>query len=78
MTNIINFFTNNYQTICTALCAVILVASLIVKLTPTVKDNKLLEGLIDILDRLSVVKTAKDKKYIDFAKEVLGEKEEEQ
>lgn len=71
MANIINWVVSNIGNICSAICSVILISSIIVKLTPSTKDNELLHKLISILDKFSVVKTYDDKKYIEEAKRHL-------
>lgn len=68
MANIINWIIANIGSICTIICSVILVSSLIVKLTPSTKDNEVLGKIISFLDKFSIAKTADDKKYIDDAK----------
>ena len=73
MTNVITWFSENIGTICTVICSVILVASLIVKFTPSTKDNEVLRNIIDVLDKLSIAKTADDKKAIEDAKENVKE-----
>lgn len=52
-------------------CVVILVCSLIVKLTPSVKDNEFLSKIISFMDKFSIAQTADNKKYIDDAKRNL-------
>lgn len=73
MTNVITWFSENIGTICTVICSVILVASLIVKFTPSAKDNEVLRNIINVLDKLSIAKTADDKKAIEDAKENVKE-----
>lgn len=73
MTNVITWFSENIGTICTVICSVILVASLIVKFTPSTKDNEVLRNVINVLDKLSIAKTADDKKAIEDAKENVKE-----
>lgn len=73
MINVITWFSENIGTICTVICSVILVASLIVKFTPSTKDNEILRNIINVLDKLSIAKTADDKKAIEDAKENVKE-----
>ena len=68
MANIINWIISNIGNICTIICSVILVSSVIVKLTPSTKDNEVLGKIINFLDNFSIAKTADDKKYIEDAK----------
>ncbi len=71
MTDIINWIRDNIGNICTIICSVILVSSVIVKITPSTKDNEVLGKIINFLDKFSVAKTADDKKAIENAKENL-------
>lgn len=73
MANVINWFSENIGNICTVICSVILVASLIVKFTPSTKDNEMMRNIINVLDKLSIAKTADDKKAIEDAKENVKE-----
>ncbi len=73
MADIWNWIVANLGRICTGVCFVILIASLIVKLTPTTKDDSFLRKAIKVIDHLSLAKTADDKKYIEDAKKNLGE-----
>ncbi|NBK22025.1 MAG: hypothetical protein EOM68_08370 [Spirochaetia bacterium] len=68
MASIINWIMANIENICTVICGIILVSSLIIKLTPSTKDNEVLNKIITFLDRFSIAKTADDKKYIEDAK----------
>ena len=69
MANIINWIITNLGDICTIICAFIFFCSLIVKLTPSTKDNEILSKIIGFLDKFSIAKTADDKKCIQEAKE---------
>lgn len=66
-----NWIVNNWAYILSAICGVIVVASIIVKLTPTTKDDSVLGKVIGFIDHFSIVKTANDKKLIEIAKETL-------
>lgn len=68
MANIISWIMDNLGNICTVLCGFIMVSSLIVKLTPSTKDNEVLGKIITVLDKFSIAKTADDKKCIEDAK----------
>ncbi|MBQ3317957.1 MAG: hypothetical protein IJG69_08480 [Spirochaetales bacterium] len=71
MEDIIKWITANIGTVCTIICAFILLCSIIVKVTPTTKDEEFLGKLIKFLDHFSIAKTANDKKYIEDAKKNL-------
>lgn len=73
MADIFNWIGTHIGDICTGLCVVVLASSIIVKLTPTTKDDSFLRKVIKILDYFSLAKTADDKKYIEDAKKHLGE-----
>jgi len=68
--NIINWIVTNWAYILSGFCGLIIVASVIVKLTPSTKDDGVVEKIIDFLDHFSIVKTARDKQMIEIAKEI--------
>lgn len=68
MAEIINWIITHIGDICTVVCSVILVSSIIVRLTPSTKDNEFLGKVIDFLDRFSIAQTADNRKYIEDAK----------
>ena len=59
------------------LIAVVFVASVVVKFTPSVKDNKFLSWLIRILDKLSVAQTADNREILRIAGDNAEGKKEE-
>lgn len=65
----------NWEYIVSVFCGVVAVASIIVKITPTTKDDSVLGKILKILDHFSIVKTANDKKLIEIAKENIKEGE---
>lgn len=71
MAGIISWIGENLGSICTLACALIFLSSIVVRLTPSVKDNEVLYRIISILDRFSVAKTADDRKCIEDAKRNL-------
>ena len=72
----IDFIKANWSYICTGLFGLVVVASVIVKMTPNTKDEGVLAKIVSILDHFSVAKTARDKKLIEVAEDVLNEKKE--
>ena len=66
-----NWIVTNLPYILSALFGVIVVASIIVKLTPTTKDDSFLGKVIAFIDNFSIAKTANDKKLIEIAKDNL-------
>lgn len=75
MANIISWITEHWQDIASGICVVILFSSVIVKLTPSTKDNQFLGKIIDFLDRFSIAQTTDNKKYIEDAKSNIGANE---
>ena len=59
------------------LIAVVFVASVVVKFTPSVKDNTFLSWLIRILDKLSVAQTADNREILRIAGDNAEGKKEE-
>lgn len=62
MNNIINYFIAHWSDIITALGGIIIAARVIVKLTPTPKDDSALEAVVDFLKHLGLV--IKDKSQV--------------
>ena len=68
MKDIINWIVANWAYIVSAIAGVIFVASIIVKLTPTQKDDSVVKKIIDFLGHLSIFNTKEDQELIDRAK----------
>lgn len=71
MADFFNWIVNHIKDIASIACVVVLVSSLIVKLTPSVKDNDFLKKVINFFDKFSIAQTAENKKYIEDAKRNL-------
>lgn len=56
---------NNVDSVFAIIGGVVSVASIIVKLTPTTKDDSVLEKVINFLDYFSVVNTKKNQEKLD-------------
>ncbi len=65
MLNVINFIQTHYQDILAIIGAIVSIATIIVKITPTEKDDAILTKIINILSKLSLVNTKTDQKIID-------------
>lgn len=68
MTEVISFIQNHWDELLAIIGGVVSVASIIVKLTPTTKDDSVLNTIINFLAKLSIVNTSLDQKKIDNAK----------
>ena len=68
-----NWIVTNWSYILSAFFGVVVVASIIVKLTPTTKDDSILGKVIAFIDHFSLAKTANDKELINIAKDNLKE-----
>ncbi len=68
MTEVISFIQNHWDELLAIIGGVVSVASIIVKLTPTTKDDNVLNTIINFLAKLSIVNTSLDQKKIDNAK----------
>lgn len=60
-----DIITANAETIFAWVGAIVSCASIIVKLTPTTKDDTVLEKVINFLDYFSVVNTKKNQEKLD-------------
>lgn len=61
----IDYITNNAETILAWIGGIVSCASIIVKLTPTTKDDSVLEKIINVLDYFSVFNTKKNQEKLD-------------
>lgn len=62
------FIQNHYDELLAIIGGVVSIATIIVKLTPTDKDNKVLEKIINFLAKFSIINTKEDQKKINNAK----------
>lgn len=65
---VLTFIQNHYDELLAIIGGIVSVATIIVKLTPTDKDNKVLEKIINFLVKFSIVNTKEDQKKINNAK----------
>jgi hypothetical protein len=65
MEQIIAWIKDNYLTIAAIYGAVVALATIIVKMTPTTKDDSVLAWIIKAVDIFSTVNTKADQKKID-------------
>lgn len=68
MNEIINFLQHNYNNILAVIGGVVSTATIIVKITPTTKDDDILDKVINLLAKFSIINTKKDQEKIDNAK----------
>ena len=68
MNETINFIQNHYDELLAIIGGIISTASIIVKLTPTTKDDKILKYIIDFLAKFSIFNTKEDQEKINNAK----------
>lgn len=59
------FITTHGETILAWVGGIVSCASIIVKLTPTTKDDSVLEKVINVLDYFSIVNTKKNQEKLD-------------
>lgn len=71
--NIFVWIKENWAYIVSALAGVIFVSSIIVRLTPTTKDDSVMRKIINFLDHFSIFDTADNKELIERAKKTIGE-----
>ena len=65
---VLTFIQNHYDELLAIIGGVVSIATIIVKLTPTDKDNKVLEKIINFLAKFSIINTKEDQQKIDNAK----------
>lgn len=61
----LEYITTNAETILAWIGGIVSCASIIVKLTPTTKDDSILEKVINFLDYFSVFNTKKNQQKLD-------------
>lgn len=59
------FIINNVDTVFAWIGGIVSCASIIVKLTPTTKDDSVLEKVVNVLDYVSVFNTKKNQEKLD-------------
>lgn len=68
MSDFISFIQTHWDELLSIIGGIVSVASIIVKLTPTTKDDSVLNAIINFLARFSIVNTKADQKKINNAK----------
>ena len=68
MLNVINFIQAHYQDILAIIGAIVSIATIIIKITPTEKDDAVITKIVNMLSKLSLVNTQSDQKIIDESK----------
>jgi hypothetical protein len=68
MTEIINFFQNHYTDLLAIIGSIVSIATVIVKLTPTTKDDDILTKIVNLLEKFSLVNTKANQDIIDSNK----------
>jgi len=72
-----SWITENWAYICSGLFGLVVLATIIVKFTPTTKDDSVMHKIISFIDHFSLAKTADDKALIEVAKHIDESKKEE-
>ena len=68
MNETISYIQNHWDDLLAIISGIVSVASIIVKLTPTTKDDNVLNAIVNFLAKFSVVNTSADQQKIDNAK----------
>ena len=61
----INFILNNYNSVLQIIGSVVSIATIIVKITPTTKDDTALNNINELVQKFSIVNTKTDQEIID-------------
>ena len=69
MLELIAFLKLHYDDILAVIGGIVSIATIIVKLTPSTKDDEILNKIINVLSKLSIINTKEDTKIIEEAKE---------
>lgn len=65
---VLTFIQNHYDELLAIIGGVVSIATIIVKLTPSTRDNEILEKIINFLAKFSIINTKEDQKKINNAK----------
>ena len=68
MNETISFIQNHWDELLAIIGGIVSVASIIVKLTPTTKDDNVLNAIVNFLAKFSIINTKEDQQKIDNAK----------
>ena len=68
MNETISFIQNHWDELLAIIGGIVSIATIIVKLTPTTKDDNALNAIVNFLAKFSVVNTSADQQKIDNAK----------
>lgn len=69
--NVINWIITHWTDILAGFGGAVLLASIIVGLTPTTKDDSIMRKIINVFDKLSFLQTKENKEYIEAGKKHL-------
>lgn len=65
---VFTFIQNHYDELLAIIGGVVSIATIIVRLTPSTRDNEVLEKIINFLAKFSIINTKEDQKKINNAK----------
>ena len=65
---VLTFIQNHYDELLAIIGGVVSIATIIVKLTPSTRDNEVLEKIINFLAKFSIINTKENQKKINNAK----------
>ena len=65
---VLTFIQNHWDELLAIIGGIVSVASIIVKLTPTTKDDNVLNAIVNFLAKFSIINTKEDQQKIDNAK----------
>ena len=68
MSEVISFIQNHYDELLAIIGGVVSIATIIVRLTPSTRDDEVLEKIINFLAKFSIINTKEDQKKINNAK----------
>lgn len=68
MLTVLNFIVEHYDEILAIIGGIVSIATIIVKLSPSKRDDEILAKIINILAKLSLINTKQDAKILEEAK----------
>ena len=68
MLTVLNFIVEHYDEILAIIGGIVSIATIIVKISPSKRDDEILAKIINILAKLSLINTKQDAKILEEAK----------
>lgn len=68
MLTVLNFIAEHYDEMLAIIGGIVSIATIIIRLTPSTRDDEILAKIVNILAKFSIVNTKQDTKILEAAK----------